>query len=161
SYWVYGEPARPVPLRLLEVVWFTTEGYAEEILAIFDSNSDGLLDTQELRIDSSDKEALITERLAAEGLENPRIFNEVQAYAIHHNIAAGDNAISECSTCHSEASRLGQSLRIGTTPFSGNEPLLVSGGRAVLNGTIELGDTALYYQPDFAAAPQNLYVLGK
>jgi hypothetical protein len=64
-YWVYGDPARPVPLRDLQAAWLDLDGdgYHAEILAGFDANGDGALNDAELVIDTDAKAALIAGRL--------------------------------------------------------------------------------------------------
>lgn len=161
SYWVYGEPARPVPLRYLEAAWLANGVYQPEILVAFDANGDGSLDSSEIVLDTDAKISLIQGRLAAAGLENPRIVSEVQAYAIHHNVTAGENGISECSNCHSEDSILSHNYYLGAGNLGVASPMLIAGGGAVLNGSIQNIDNLLYYQANFALEPQELYILGK
>ena len=38
-YWVYGEPARPVPQADLQAAWLDGKNYRADILAAFDANA--------------------------------------------------------------------------------------------------------------------------
>ncbi|MCA9971360.1 MAG: cytochrome b/b6 domain-containing protein [Anaerolineales bacterium] len=159
-YWVYGEPERPVPYRELQAVWLDGDGYAAEVLRAFDANGDGALDEQELQIDSDAKESVIAGRLAARGLENPRIAGEIQPYSIHHTVATGEWATKDCASCHSEDSRIIAPLTLGDHTPGGVLPTFVGGSAAAGGGSV-LQDEAtgqLLFQPETAV--QGLYVLG-
>ncbi|MCD4684897.1 MAG: hypothetical protein K8S97_03050, partial [Anaerolineae bacterium] len=84
-YWVYGDPARPVPYRDLQAVWLDGGDYRAEVLGVFDANDDGMLDADELFIDTDAKETFIAGELAAVGLDDPRIMADVRPYTISHN----------------------------------------------------------------------------
>jgi thiosulfate reductase cytochrome b subunit len=156
-YWVYGDPARPVPLRDLQAAYFAESGiYQADILAALDSNTNGQLSDDELRLDTPEKTALIASHLQALGLDNPRIVGEVQPYSINHNVAAGEWAIRDCDTCHSENSRIAASLPLSDRLPGGVLPTGLNSD--VLNGEINQDGAALLYQPQHENA--NLYVLG-
>lgn len=159
-YWVYGEPAQPVPLDTLQAAWFEDDTYAPEILAAFDSNDDALLDESELLIDSSDKESVVTERLIALGIDNPRIVGEVEAHAIHHNVTYGEWAVRQCETCHTADSLLTQTISLADQLPGGVEPAFIKTNGAALNGELVSEDGVLYYAPQFDIEPVNLYVFG-
>ncbi len=159
-YWVYGEPGRPVTIDDLREVWLDGSTYAPEIVTAFDANGDGALDTSELALDSDTKVTLIAERLAASGLENPRITGEVQPYAIHHDVTQGEWATRECHTCHGEDSRVNAPIVLSSYVPGGAEPTVI-GSDGVMSGTFaRRDDGSLYYQPMSSAPPVNLYVLG-
>ncbi len=165
-YWVYGEPARPVPFRDLEAVWLNEDGsYPAEILALFDDNKDGNLDEAELVIDTARKETLIAGRLTARGLENPHIMGEVQPYNINHNVTHGRFATQECSTCHGEESRITQPIALSSHTPGGVMPVLMSNATTSLNGEIvQNEDGTLNYQPQTGLIEEGmvsgLYILG-
>ena len=158
-YWVYGEPARPVPLASLQAAWLDGENYRSEVLRLFDSNADGSLDASELVLDSTEKQALIADALVAGGLEAPRIMGQVQPYSINHDVASGDWAIRECSTCHSQDSRVTQAIELASYTPAGVMPELSQAGNTKLDGDLYLDDSgALIYRPTTRSA--GLYVLG-
>lgn len=159
-YWIYGDPARPVPLANLQAAWMENGDYAAEVMAVFDANADGFLVESELVIDDPDKETLIVNRLSAQGLEAPRITAEIQPYSINHNVTHGEWAIKDCRTCHSEDSRLGSALQLAAYLPGDILPEFVQDSNVVANGDLlTLEDGSLVYQPDIAAS--DLYIFGK
>ncbi|WP_374687116.1 cytochrome b/b6 domain-containing protein, partial [Promineifilum sp.] len=161
-YWVYGDPARPVPLRDLQAAYFSDPAqgeYAGEILASFDGDGDGQLSTPELNIITDAQVAAVRDRLAARGLDNPRIAGEVEPYGIHHNVADGEWATRECRACHGSDSKLAAPIELsGRTP-GGVEPTLAENGLVSWPGAIEAGEGGtLHFAPDTGEA--GLYVLG-
>ncbi len=158
-YWVYGEPARPVPLRLLRAAYFEGDAYAPAIVAAFDADGDGALIQSELNITTEVQVAAVAERLAAVGLSEPRIAGEVQAYGINHNTTTDEWATRDCRDCHGAASRLAAPLSLSERTPGGVVPVLFATGPVSWPGAIESGENgALHYVPDTAAA--GLYVLG-
>jgi thiosulfate reductase cytochrome b subunit len=158
-YWVYGEPARPVPQADLEAAWFDGKTYRADVLAVFDVDANGKLSTAELVLDTEEKQALIASNLAAAGLESPRIMGEVQPYSINHNVAAGDWAIRECNTCHSKESRVTQPIELASYTPAGVMPELSQSGSVRLEGELYLDEAGkLVYRPTSKSA--GLYVLG-
>jgi thiosulfate reductase cytochrome b subunit len=156
-YWVYGDPARPVPLRDLQGAWLEGDHYPAEILAAFDNNGSGDLDNTELVIDSDAKESLIASRLEARGLATPHIEGETQPYAIHHDIAADEWAIRDCQTCHGENSRIGQSMTLSDRFHGGIQPIVFgSAGSSAVVVNSDSGTLSLQPQSETA----NLYILG-
>lgn len=159
-YWVYGDPARPVPQRDLQAVWLDGDTYQKDILDAFDANGDGQLDETELVIDSADKKSLIAGRLAARGLENPRITGEVQPYSINHDVARGDWAIKDCDTCHTGDSRINEPILLASYLPNGVLPTL-GDGTLLGNGTLTVnGQGELYYNPNNSVPNGDLYVFG-
>ncbi|MCP5096578.1 MAG: hypothetical protein GY943_13580 [Chloroflexi bacterium] len=158
-YWVYGEPERPVPLRDLEAAWMDGDNYHTDILDTFDHNGDGTLDDSELIIDNDQKEALIAGKLAALGLENPRIAGEIQPYSINHDVTHGEWVNKDCQNCHSDESRITQPIQLsGNTP-GGVLPTFVSDSNTALIGDLYTGDNGgLYYRTETSA--DSMYVIG-
>jgi len=158
-YWVYGDPERPVRQQELQSAFLDGDSYHAEIVAAFDVNRDGALDSAELKIDTPEKENLVASRLAALGLENPHIVGEIQPYSINHNVASNGWAIKDCATCHSDASRLSQPIQLASYVPAGVMPEFVTDSNINATGEVYLDeDGALYYQP----LPENndLYILG-
>ena len=171
-YWVYGDPAKPVPLRLLRAAYFDGAAYAPAILAAFDADGDGQLTTAELNITAGAQAAVVAGRLAALGLADPRITGEVQPYSINHGTATDEWATKECRDCHGSDSRLAATIALSDRTPGGVVPALPVGADMVgaglrpaptgpaptWPGAIVADGNALRYAPDTAAA--GLYVLG-
>jgi octaheme c-type cytochrome (tetrathionate reductase family) len=101
-FWEDQDSGTEIASDALSCVWISNGNYREEIMQSFDANRDGQLDSNELRLDSDSKVALIKERLQAKGVENPAIRGEVRAYHIHHNVRHGDLVNRDCTRCHVE-----------------------------------------------------------
>lgn len=158
-FWVYGEPERPVPEPALQTAWFDGDAYADEVMELFDEDGNGRLSHTELTLDSDTKVDLITERLAAQGLNNPRISGEIQPYSINHNVGGADWAIRDCGTCHGEESRISQPLQLASYLPGGVQPTFVNDGGSSFNGTLSVTDDgALQYSLETSEA--GLYILG-
>ena len=158
-YWVYGDPARPVPARSLEAAWLDGGQYQADVLATFDDNGDGQLDEAERLIDTPDKEVLIATRLAAQGLENPRINGNIQPYSINHDVAAESWAIRDCRTCHGESSRITATTVLANGVPGGVMPAFPTSNQTSWSGKFITNDAGqLLYQPQTKA--ENLYILG-
>lgn len=164
-YWVYGDPARPVPLRLLQEAWLDGDSHAPEIIAAFDADGDGRLAAGELRIDGEEKEAAVAARLESLGLEQPRIVGEVQPYSISHNVATGDWAIDDCQSCHSGESMITAPMQLASYIPGGAMPTILAGNGATFRGELVVGeDGALTYEPSTRKTSEDgaesIYVLG-
>jgi len=158
-YWVYGDPEQPVPERALRAAYLEGDGYAPEVMAVLDGNSDGEISGSELVLVSEPQVAAIAGRLAAAGFGGARIAGEVLPYAIHHNVATGEWATQECRACHGNESRLAAAFDLsGRTP-GGVMPTLFSGGSVSWPGEVVTGEGGvLRFVPDTAEA--GFYVLG-
>ena len=159
-YWVYEDANgnnRPVRQVDLESVYLDNGKYTEYILAKFDENKDGQLDSNELAINSTEKEDFIRNELSALGLSNPRIEGMVQPYSINHNVTRGEYAVSDCKLCHNTESRITQPIKLAD-----NAPIVpVFDNNNNVNGTgtfTKAEDGALYYQPN--PTGDDMYVFG-
>jgi thiosulfate reductase cytochrome b subunit len=158
-YWIYGDPPRPVRMLDLERAWFEGDDYADDVLHRFDQDGDGQLSLEELIIDSDDKEALIRQRLIALGVENPRIYGEIQPYSINHTVASEEWAIRDCAICHADDSRVTQSFQLTAYLPGGVEPVFVADSNTVTDPSrIQVSGGELYYQLETREA--GLYVFG-
>jgi thiosulfate reductase cytochrome b subunit len=160
-YWVYDDAngnARPVRLQDLQAVWLEDGDYAAVIVNAFDANGNGQLSQVELRLDTSEKQALIAARLESLGLRNPRIVGEVQPYSLNHDVARGDWATKDCQACHNAESRITQPMKLADYVPGGVTPAFMQDANTITSGDLYTEDGALYYRP--STGDQNLYVFG-
>jgi Ni/Fe-hydrogenase b-type cytochrome subunit len=158
-YWVAGDPERPVLMRDLKAAYLDGTDYARDVVQTLDENGDGALQSNELRLDTEEKVALIRRRLRDLGLENPRIEAEIQPYGIHHDVATGDWATKDCQTCHEKGSRLSKPMLLASYVPGGVEPKFVEDANVSIHGEIARDQSGrLFYQPSTTAS--GLYVLG-
>lgn len=162
-YWVYDDAngaTRPVPLADLQAAWFEGDAYAPELLALFDADGDGELSSTELRLDSDAKTAAVAARLAAQGLNNPRVEGEVQPYSINHGVARGEFATRDCQTCHHDNAALHQPMQLASFLPGGVMPAFVNDANIVTSGDIQVGDDGtLHFQP--APEQAGVYIFGR
>ena len=158
-YWIYGDPPRPVRIMDLEQAWMDGNVYTEEVIALFDLDGDGQLSKAELIIDNEEKETLIKERLVESGLENPRIYGEIQPYSINHTVATGEWAIRDCASCHADDSRLNHAFQLTAYLPGDVEPVFVGDSNTLIDEvSINGEDGELYYQ--FKTRDAGYYVFG-
>jgi len=100
-YWV-GNDGDAVSPALVREAWFDGPTYSPDIQMAFDTNRDGRLDSNELRLDNNAKVVLIKNRMKALGVKNPEVRGEIRAYHIHHNVRHGDLVNRRCEVCHTE-----------------------------------------------------------
>jgi len=161
-FWVYDDASgAPRPVRELDLqsAYLSKGIYAPEIIKAFDANGDGQIDSTELKITTLEQSAVVSSRLAALGLENPRIQGQVQPYSINHNVARGEYATRECKTCHNSDSRVSQPIQLAAYAPADTAPKFVTDSNVNFTGEIVThADGALYYQP--ATMKDGLYVFG-
>lgn len=158
-FWVYGDPPRPVRLDDLETAYFEDGEYHPGVLLRFDANNDGELNQTELVINAPEKEQFIIDRLSHLGLGNPHIVGEVQPYSVNHDVATSDWALSDCSACHGDTSRVTQPIQLASYQPGGAVPEFVADANTTLDGEIFTSeDGTLYYQPKTTSG--NLYIIG-
>lgn len=160
-FWVYDDAngsTRPVRQADLQAAFLPDGAYHPDIVAAFDRDGDGGLATSELAIDNDTQTAAVRARLEALGLQNPRIYGQVQPYSINHNVVRGDAATHDCQACHTDdASLVAPIVLAGQVPggvlpqFVQNVNVKASGDMALTNGT-------LTYQPNPEA--DGVYIFG-
>jgi len=162
-YWVYDDAngaTRPAPLADLQAAWFEDGTYAPALMAVFDADGNGELDTIELRLDSDAKTNAVAARLAAQGLNNLRVVGEVQPYSINHGVARGEFATRDCQTCHHDNAALHQPMQLASFLPGGVVPTLVNDANVVNSGDIRVGeDGGLAFQP--APEQAGVYIFGR
>jgi thiosulfate reductase cytochrome b subunit/mono/diheme cytochrome c family protein len=160
-YWVYDDAngKRPVRLVDLEAAYLQNGSYKSGIVSVFDTNGNGSLEQNELRIDSDAKQKAVAAQLAALGLENPRIEGTVQPYSLNHDVADGGHALSTCTACHSDNSRLNGPVKLADYAPNSVLPVFAKDNNVVSSGQVYEGaDGALYYRA--APSADKLYVFG-
>jgi thiosulfate reductase cytochrome b subunit len=158
-FWVYGDPARPVPLRELEAAWLEDGAYHPDVLDAFDADGDGQLSEAELFIDDERKESIIATRLSAQGLDDPRIQGEVQPYSINHDVTHGGWVTKDCRTCHGETSRVSAPMQLAGRVPGGIMPALAQDANTSWTGELTTDENgALYYNPE--PGESGIYIFG-
>lgn len=161
-YWAYTDNNgnnRPVRLVDLEAAYFDNGSYNPDLLSVFDANGNGLLEKDELVIDSLAKEEAVKTRLASLGLNDPRMEGLIQPYSINHNVARSENAVNDCKACHNDLSRVSQPIKLSEYAPNGVTPVFDANNNVNATGEIVKGkDGAVYYNP----VPSNdkMYVFG-
>ncbi len=159
-YWVYDDAngrRRPVRRADLQAAFLDGTRHAAPIVAAFDANRDGVVGSDELRLDTAAKQEAVKARLAALGLRNVRLEGRVQPYAINHGVARGEFALRDCQACHGPGSRVEQGLQLAA--FAPVMPALEPGRQAAPTGDLQTrADGTLWYQP--VPARDALYVFG-
>lgn len=161
-YWVYDDAngnTRPVRLFDLQAAYLKDGTYAPDVVAALDADSNGALETTELRLDAQGEIDLIANKLQSLGLGNPRIYGQVQPYSINHNVVRGDQAISDCKSCHSDQSRVTAPMQLAAYTPGNVTPLFVSETNVLASGTVvQAGDSSLAYETKEAV--DGVYVFG-
>jgi thiosulfate reductase cytochrome b subunit len=159
-YWIYGDPPRPLRQEDLQAAYFEGDDYHVEVLAVFDGDGNGQLDSSELKIDSPDKENLIADRLQSLGVDNPRIVGDIQPYSINHNVANGEWVTRDCQECHGGESRIYQPFKLASYLPGGELPEFAPGSNVHAAGELFLDEETgeLYYLP--LSEDENFYILG-
>jgi len=158
-FWVEGEPERPVTEARLAEAFFDGNDYRKEILAALDANRDGIVEENELVLDTPEKTAAIRDRLLAVGSADPRIEAEVRPYSIPHNVTTGEWATRDCRTCHGPDSRLSRAFPLAEEAPGGVLPAFIARASAVPAGEIvREANGEILFVPSTRA--MGLHVLG-
>lgn len=161
-YWVYEDVngnKRPVRLIDLEAAYFEGSTYAADILSAFDADQDGSIASDELVIDSTEKEQAVRSKLELLGLKNAYIEGLTQPYSINHNVTRGEYAVNDCTTCHNENSRISQPILLAGYAPNGVLPVFDTANNVNASGEIVQNDQGtVYYKP--IPAKDQMYVFG-
>ena len=160
-YWVSGGSApRPVRLQDLQAALFTSASYHPDVLKVLDSNGDGQVTPDEQRLDTPEKVEAVRQRLAAVGVEQPRIEAEIQPYSLHHGVGPKRSATRDCQNCHAADSRLTEPFTLASYRVGGVVPAMVGDSEAALAGEVgALPGGEVVYRPNDRKA--SMYVLGR
>lgn len=161
-YWVSGDGSQVVTREQLQAAYLENGNYAPDVVAAFDSDGSGSIETAELILDSEAKTTLIAQHLQDVGVDTPRIVGEVEPYAIHHDVIGGEWAVQDCQACHSESSRIVAALPLSSRTPGGVSPTLIDTQFVKWNGTITLDDAGtLFFAPETQTSATSLYVFGR
>jgi hypothetical protein len=158
-YWIGGEPARPVPREQLARALLADCGHHPDLVAALDADGDGQLEAAELVLNKPAAVAAAQARLAAVGVQDPRIAGEVLPFSISHNVVNGRWATRECRHCHAAGSDLSAAFALSDYQPPGAELQLPQSGGIDMAGFLQTsGDGRIEFLPD--ASQAGFYVLG-
>lgn len=162
-FWTYEDSngnTRPVREVDLQAAFLENGAYTTEIVKAFDSDLNGSVEAGELKITSETQQAAVVGRLTQLGLKNPQIKGQVQPYSINHNVARGEYATRECSTCHNSNSAVTQPMQLAAYTPGGVAPVFVTDSNINATGEIVTSaDGALYYEP--VTTRDGVYIFGR
>ncbi len=153
-YWSDGDSDTPIAVEALRRAWLDGDRYAADIMQMLDSDGDGQLDTQELRLQSAASVALIRERLRSAGVADPTLRGQVRAYHIHHNVRHGEHVQRDCTLCHPDKPEQLQTFDLAPYVPGGVQPLLAPESTAIaLDGELQTAaDGSLKFAPQRGVA---------
>ncbi len=157
-YWVHGAPEQPVTLAMLQQVYYPNGSPANNVLASLDANQNGALDDDELCLDTPAKIDLVANKLAALGLNSPRIKSVLAPFAIHHNVAGREWVTRNCESCHSNQSLITRPFLLANNYPHNVQPDLITTGILDMNGSLQSQEGGLVFKPSARAA--GFYILG-
>ncbi len=130
-YWYDKAEKRPLYRHQL-LKTFTKKGadgklkYTAETIAFLDSNKNGKLEGPEIKINTEERLKKAKEMLIRiGGAKEPVLHVEVVPFSINHNILTGEQALKDCSSCHSERSHLLTPIRLTNYIPAEGEPELL------------------------------------
>ena len=80
--------------------------FKQETIRMFDADGDGKISREELRIDTPEKYAWARRQMEAEGVQEPELRMEILPFSLAHNVVSKNQAIKDCTECHSPDTRL-------------------------------------------------------
>jgi len=159
-YWTAGDPTVPVTREQLEQALFAGDGYHPDVVAALDSNGDGQLTGDELRLDDEARVNAVKTRLAANGLTGLQIQGDITPFSISHNVVNGERATRECSTCHDRDSILAEWFMLSDYTPANTQAQKISYAGVQFSGDVKSGGPAGYtrFSPDARSA--GYYIIG-
>lgn len=122
--WVSGPSKTPVALATVASAFLEQGAYAKEVVAAFDSDHDGSISAEELKLDSDAKVQLIKSRLEARGVQDAAVEGVVTKHEIHHGVMANEWVARDCDSCHKERSRLNADVPLSSYQVAGVMPVV-------------------------------------
>jgi octaheme c-type cytochrome (tetrathionate reductase family) len=115
--WV-DEHEQKVDEHLVAAVFRSDDGNPpQNVMKQFDANRNGLLDPDELTLNTQEKHDFVRNALMDAGVASPGIRMNVTPFAISHGIKRGKLALAQCNNCHSHDGRTAKQITIaGTIP---------------------------------------------
>ncbi|MCP3883016.1 MAG: hypothetical protein GY701_32150 [Sulfitobacter sp.] len=162
-FWVDQASEKEVASDTLARVWISDGAYDDEIMVAFDTNQDGKLEADELRLDMPCKIVLIKERLRTNGVKNPEIRGAVRAYHIHHNVRHGSLVNRDCTRCHHEDEQGSKAFTLSPyLPFHAEPSVVTDTTDIVLDGEfLKNTDGALQFIPGLDVVQSYQALTGK
>lgn len=158
-YWTAGDPAKPVTREQLEQALFAGDAYHPDVIAALDSDGDGRLAGDELRLDDEARAAAVAARLAATGLTGLQLRGDITPFPISHNVVNGERATSECSTCHDRDSILAAPFTLSDYTPGAAQAQKISYAGIGFSGSVQDGPAAgASFTPDPRSA--GFYIIG-
>ncbi len=158
-YWTAGDPAVPVSRLKLEQAMFSGGDYHPDLIAALDSNADGQLTGDELRLDDEARVGAVEKRLEAIGLTGLQIRSEITPFSISHNVVNGQRATKDCSNCHDRDSILAASFTLSDYSPGGGQPQKVAYAGVELSGEVNADPAGgASFIPNSRAA--GFYIIG-
>jgi len=159
-YWTAGEPAVPVSRQQLETAMFVGGAYHPDLIAVLDTDNDGQISNEELRLDDDNKVNAVKQRLQAGGLSNLQIQAEMTPFSISHNVVNGQRATRDCVACHSEeGSIMAVAFTLSDYTPGGVSPEMIAYPGIELAGDINSDpDGSVSFTPDSRSA--GFYIIG-
>jgi len=160
-FWIYEDGdgnLRPVRKADLEAAYLTNGVYTADVLSALDVDGDSKLSESELVLDTKAKQNLIAGKLESLGLNNVRIYGQVQPYSINHNVVDSASATRDCAACHNTDSRVTAPILLADSGPAGVTPEFAQGVNVTATGSIVSENGALYYDP--ANEKDKTYIFG-
>jgi len=160
-FWIYEDRdgnLRPVRKVDLEVAYLTNGVYTADVLSALDADGDSKLSDSEIVLDTEAKQNLIAGKLESLGLNNVRIYGQVQPYSINHNVVDSKFATRDCAACHNTDSRVTAPILLADSGPAGVTPEFAQGTNVTATGNIVSENGALYYDP--ANEKDKTYIFG-
>ncbi len=159
-FWVEGDPERPVRLLDLKSAFLEESGaYRPEVVSALDTDRNGEVSPEELRLDTGDKVASLASRLESVGVKTPRIRGEIQPYTLSHGVATGRFAMKDCQDCHSYDSRVTREVELSGYVPGGVIPRPVGDSGVEMRDGLSVDEAGrLRFQP--TVDPEWLYMHG-
>jgi thiosulfate reductase cytochrome b subunit len=162
-YWLEGEPAKPVSRERLVQALYVNGEPRHALLDALDSDRDGLLAQEEMRLDTAAKADAVRQMLVSSGLADVRMASELTPWSINHNVVNGRWATRQCDTCHDRDSILAAPFTLSDQVPGGQVPELADAavryaGIGLVGSLHGRDDGSLAYIP--APAASGFYIIG-